>query len=142
MISAFCSRSRAIPASPKNGLAASMTCIALHVSANIAVRSFTSASSIGRRILSPSAVLSSMRRMTRSCASTTMLRRQLAMRNISVGTPLRSETTAFSPNKTRAVGRANLAKVSPVMRATKRIPVSASSVTTMCPKREPGAMPP
>ncbi len=70
---------------------------------------------------------------TRSCPSTTMLPRQFASRNTMCGTPSRTWTTTFAPNRMRAVGRANFAKVTPVTSATPSVPTSASTTTTTWP---------
>src|SRR6185312_2113375 len=54
-------------------------------------------------------------------------------RNIRCGTPSRGVTTALFENSTRAIGRAKRVKVMPVMRATIRMPTTASSATTTWP---------
>jgi hypothetical protein len=52
----------------------------------------------------------------------------VAIRNISVGTPSRFATTALRLNLTRAVGRENVAKASPVSRANPMRPIVASAL--------------
>ena len=54
---------------------------------------------------------------TVSSASTIWLARALAMRKSSEGTPSKGWTTATRLKSTRAVGRANLVKTSPVVTA-------------------------
>jgi len=94
------------------------------------------------RVLSPSRVSRRTSRFARSCPSTTMLPRQLAMRKIRWGTPSRGVMTALALKRTRAEGRANLAKVTPVTSATASVPTRASTTTTACPKRVAGDMAP
>ncbi len=108
----------------------------------MAVRLRTSGSSTGTRMTSPSRVATRLSRLTWSCPSTTMLPRQLASLKTRCGTPSRMCTTALAPKSTRAVGRANLANVTPVTSAMPSVPTSASSTTTTCPKRVAGAIAP
>ncbi len=126
----------------QNGLAWSMWCMGVHESAKRALRGRTRRSSTGTRIESPSFVFCRRSTKTESWPSTTMLPRQLAMRKTRCGAPSRSWTTAFSAKRTRAVGRANLAKVAPVTMATPSVPTSASTTTTTWPYLVAGAMAP
>ena len=60
-----------------------------------------------------------------------LLPRSLATRNTSEGMPSRGAITATFENKIRAVGRANLAKMSPVISAVNSMLHRDSSVTTV-----------
>jgi len=83
-----------------------------------------------RRTTSPSGVRSLRSRTRWAWASAIWLPRSFAMRTRSEGTPSKRVTTAFRLKITRAVGRENLAKTSPVTRARPRSPTSASTVTS------------
>ena len=124
---------------PKSGLVAVMGWIAVQVSAKSGFRSRTSARSWKRRIVSPSAVVSSRASTARTRASTIRLPRALAIRNMSDGTPSCGVTTALWLKTTRAVGRENLANTSPVTMASPRTPVITSTVTSRFDHTVPGA---
>ena len=93
---------------------------------------------MSRRKCIPSGVTISFKSETRTDACTMRLPRSFAMRNMSVGLPSRCAMTTFLLKRTRAVGRENFAKRSPVVSAVKSMPVNASNVTTRCAMRETG----
>ena len=74
-------------------------------------------------------MISLLKRPSRSWASTTWFPRALATRSIKEGTPSCIATTQTSLHRTRAVGRANLANIRPVIIATETIPQNDSTVT-------------
>ena len=93
-----------------------------------------------RRIGDPSAVVSEMSIVTRTCASTTWLPRWFATRNMSAFVPSYGATTVTLLHNTRAVGRANFASISPVAIATPSRPTSDSIVTSTLAATETGTM--
>src|SRR5262245_38954619 len=75
-----------------------------------------------RQRMTPSGDGARVMSTTLTTASTTRLARSLAHRNIKVGTPSTGAITTWLVKRTRALGRENLVKTSPVIIATSTMP--------------------
>ena len=78
----------------------------------------------------PSEVVSVLASTARIWASTIRLPRSFPIRSDSVGTPSTREIVAYRMKTTRAVGRENFAKTSPVDSAVTMSPTIDSATTT------------